>query len=69
MVLSPPEADKQIKALTPYMFKIRFCGRVARQSSAKAPTAVRIRSEPQKEIKLISFFYLDGYRNMSARES
>ena len=29
---------------------------MARQSSAKAPTAVRIRSEPRKEVSLISFF-------------
>jgi hypothetical protein len=33
------------------------CGRVARQSSAKAPTAVRIRSGPQLRNEFRSFFY------------
>ncbi len=36
---------------------IRSCGRVARQSSAKASTAVRIRSGPQSEgNKTLRFF-------------
>ena len=40
-------------------FKKGSCGRVARQSSAKAPTAVRIRSGPRKKGiigKVIPFF-------------
>lgn len=42
-------------------FKKGSCGRVARQSSAKAPTAVRIRSGPQKKGNNrtgYSFFYV-----------
>ncbi len=35
------------------------CGRVARQSSAKASTAVRIRSGPQREGKPPSLFFYD----------
>ena len=35
------------------------CGRVARQSSAKASTAVRIRSGPQREGKTPSLFFYD----------
>ena len=53
----------------------RSCGRVARQSSAKAPTAVRIRSGPRKKgdqsLRLIPLYYfslavLKCYRSIYA---
>ena len=43
-----------------YKFAPRFCGRVARQSSAKARTAVRIRSEPLKLPKILGAFFMNN---------